>query len=85
MRKFLVLTLFLIVIVVAGPIDAELQISGYYKNFSTGLDPPLPDAPIIGAVNNRLRLNFTYGPTDTLSFESRLRFRAPYSRPLAVF
>ena len=69
MRKFFVLTLFLIIIAIAGSTDAELQISGYYKNFSTGLDPPLPDEPIIGAVNNRLRLNFTYVPTDTLSFD----------------
>ena len=68
-RKFLVLTVFLIVTVVAGPIDADLQISGYYKNFSTGLAPPAPDEPIIGAVNNRLRLNCAYIPTDALSFD----------------
>ena len=46
-----------------------LQISGYYKNFSTGLAAPAPDEPIIGAVNNRLRLNCAYAPTDTLSFD----------------
>ena len=45
------------------------QISGYYKNFSTGLAPPLPDELIIGAVNNRLRLNCAYGPSDALSFD----------------
>ena len=49
--------------------NAEFQIGGYYKNFSTGLAPPLPDEPIIGAVNNRLRLNLAYAPIDTLSFD----------------
>ena len=49
--------------------DDELQISGYYKNFSTGLDSPLPDTPIIGAVTNRLRLNCAYAPIDALSFD----------------
>ena len=47
----------------------DLQISGYYKNFSTGLGSPLPDEPIIGVVTNRLRLNCAYAPTDVLSFD----------------
>ena len=51
-----------------------LQISGYYKNFSTGLDSPLPDGPIIGAVTNRLRLNCGYAPTDFLSFDLSYNF-----------
>ena len=83
-RKILALIIFLIITVVAGPIDAELQISGYYKNFSTGLNPPLSDAPIIGAVNNRLRLNCTYTPTDTLSFDLSYDF-APRIQDPSLF
>ncbi|MYE88014.1 hypothetical protein F4X33_03340 [Candidatus Poribacteria bacterium] len=84
MRKFLVLTVFLIIVVVAGPIDAKLQISGYYKNFSTGLASPLPDEPIIGAVNNRLRLNCTYAPPDPLSFDLSYDF-APRIQDPSLF
>ena len=62
----------------------ELQISGYYKNFSTGLDFPLPDEPIIGAVNNRLRLNCTYAPIDTLSFDLSYDF-APRIQDPSLF
>ena len=62
----------------------ELQISGYYKNFSTGLDSPLPDEPIIGAVNNRLRLNCTYAPVDTLSFDLSYDF-APRIQDPSLF
>ncbi len=47
----------------------DLQISGYYKNFSTGLGSPLPDEPIIGAVNNHLRLNCAYVLIGGLSFD----------------
>ena len=64
--------------------DAELQISGYYKNFSTGLNPPLPDEPIIGAVNNRLRLNSSYIPTDALSFDLSYDF-APRIQDPSLF
>ena len=83
-RKFLVLTIFLIITVVAGPTNAEFQISGYYKNFSTGLAPPLPDEPIIGAVNNRLRLNCAYAPTDALSFDLSYDF-APRIQDPSLF
>ena len=62
----------------------ELQISGYYKNFSTGLDSPLPDEPIFGAVNNRLRLNCTYAPIDTLSFDLSYDF-APRIQDPSLF
>ena len=62
----------------------ELQISGYYKNFSTGLNPPLPDESIIGAVNNRLRLNCTYAPTDALSFDLSYDF-APRIQDPSLF
>jgi hypothetical protein len=61
-----------------------LQISGYYKNFSTGFDSPLPDEPIAGAVNNRLRLNCAYAPTDTLSFDLSYDF-APRVQDPSLF
>ena len=61
-----------------------LQISGYYKNFSTGFDSPLPDEPIIGAVNNRLRLNCTYAPIDVLSFDLSYDF-APRIQDPSLF
>ena len=82
--KILAPTIFLIITVVAGPINADLQISGYYKNFSTGLASPLPDEPIIGAVNNRLRLNFAYAPTDPLSFDLSYDF-APRIQDPSLF
>ena len=84
MRKFFALTIFLIIAVTATPTDAELQISGYYKNFSTGLAPPLPDEPIIGAVNNRLRLSCGYTPTDALSFDLAYDF-APRIQDPSLF
>ena len=62
----------------------EFQISGYYKNFSTGLASPLPDTPIIGAVNNRLRLNCTYAPFDTFSFDLSYDF-APRIQDPSLF
>ena len=61
-----------------------LQISGYYKNFSTGLASPVPDEPIIGAVNNRLRLNCAYIPTDPLSFDLSYDF-APRIQDPSLF
>lgn len=84
MRKFFVLTIFLIIAVTAVPTDAEFQIDGYYKNFSTGFDSPLPDEPIIGAVNNRLRLNCTYAPIDVLSFDLSYDF-APRIQDPSLF
>ena len=69
MRIFLGITIFLIVIGIADSTDAEFQIGGYNKNFSVGLDSPLPDEPIIGAVNNRLRFNCAYVPADALSLD----------------
>ena len=84
MRKILTVTIFLIIVVGTGPTDADLQISGYYKNFSTGLGSPLPDAPIIGAVNNRLRLNCAYALTDALSFDLSYDF-APRIQDPSLF
>lgn len=73
-----------------APANAELQISGYYKNFSTGLTSPLADEPIIGAVNNRLRLNCTYTAADTLlvdlsyDFATRIQDPSLFSEPPIV-
>ena len=80
-RKFFAFTIFLIIIATAGPTGAELQISGYYKNFSTGLNSPSPDASIIGAVNNRLRFNCAYAPTDALSFDLSYDFGSRIQDP----
>ena len=84
MRNFFVLTIFLIIAVTATPTVAELQISGYYKNFSTSLNAPLPDEPIIGAVTNRLRLNSSYIPTDVLSLDLAYDF-APRIQDPSLF
>ena len=84
MRKILTVTIFLIIVVGTGPTDADLQISGYYKNFSTGLGSPLPDSPIIGAVNNHLRLNCAYALTDALSFDLSYDF-APRIQDPSLF
>jgi hypothetical protein len=83
-RKILTVTIFLIIVVGTGPTDADLQISGYYKNFSTGLGSPLPDSPIIGAVNNHLRLNCAYALTDALSFDLSYDF-APRIQDPSLF
>ena len=52
-----------------GTADAELKIGGYYKNFSTAFNSPLPDASMMGVVVNRLRLNLSYAPIDSFSFD----------------
>ena len=65
----------------------KFQIGGYYKNFSIGLDSRLPDEPIIGAVNNRVRFNWAYVPADALSFDlsydigSRIQDPSLFSEP----
>ena len=46
-----------------------LQISGYYKNFLSGFDSPLPGEPTIGAVNNRLRVDLMSAVSHRLSFD----------------
>lgn len=48
--------------------NAEIRISGYYKNFFTGFDTTYTDEPLTGAVVNRLRVNLTYNPADSLYF-----------------
>ena len=83
MKKSHVLTIFLIMTVAVEPANAELEISGYYKNFSISFDSPLPDEALIGAVNNRLRLNSAYAPADAFSFDLSYDFGCRI--PFAVF
>ena len=68
MRKILALIIYLMTTPLVGIADTELQVGGYYKNFFTTFNSPIPDAPMMGVVVNRLRLNLSYAPTDTLSF-----------------
>ncbi len=67
MRKTILL-ICLLTIPLFGAANAEFRVSGYYKNFFTAFDSPLPDTPVTGVVVNRLRLNLSYVPTDSLSF-----------------
>ena len=68
MRKILALIIYLMTTPLVGIADTELQVGGYYKNFFTTFNSPIPDAPMMGVVVNRLRLNLSYAPTDALSF-----------------
>ena len=65
-----------------GIAEAEFQAGGYYKNFSTVFNSPLPDTPIAGIVVNRLRLNLSYAPADALSFAFAYDFTPRVQDPL---
>ena len=65
-----------------GIATAELKIGGYYKNFFTAFNSPFPDAPVIGVVVNRLRLNLSYAPADSLSFAFAYDFAPRVQDPL---
>ena len=67
MRKT-ILPICLLTILLFGVAKAEFQIGGYYKNFFTTFDSPLSETQVTGVVINRLRLNLSYAPTDSLSF-----------------
>ncbi len=67
MRKTILL-ICLLTIPLFGVAKAEFQIGGYYKNFFTTFDSPLSETQVTGVVINRLRLNLSYAPTDSLSF-----------------
>ena len=68
MRKILALVIYLVTTPLVGIADAEFRAGGYYKNFSTAFNSPLPDASLTGVVVNRLRFNLSYAPADSLSF-----------------
>ena len=65
-----------------GIANAELKTSGYYKNFFTAFNSPLPDAPVTGLVVNRLRLNLFYALADSLSFAFAYDFTPRVQDPL---
>ena len=67
LREIVGLVICLMITTFSGIADAELRVGGYYKNFSTAFNSPLPDAPMTGVVVNRLRLNLAYAPADALS------------------
>ena len=82
MRKVLVLIICLMTTAFVGIVHAEFQASGYYKNFSTVFNSPLPDASMMGIVVNRLRLNLSYVATDSLSFDFAYDFTPRVQDPL---
>ena len=82
MRKILALVIYLVTTLLAGIADAEFRVGGYYKNFSTVFNSPLPDASMTGIVVNRLRLNFSYAPLDALSFAFAYDFTPRVQDPL---
>lgn len=82
MRKILVLIICLMTTPLVGIADAEFRIGGYYKNFSTVFNSPLPDAAMTGVVVNRLRLNLSYAPADSLSFVFAYDFTPRVQDPL---
>ena len=82
MRKIRVLIIFLITIPLFGIADAEFRVGGYYKNFSTLFNSPVPEAPMSGVVVNRLRLNLSYVPMDSLSFALAYDFTPRVQDPL---
>ncbi len=82
MRIILVLVIYLMTTPLVGTADAEFQAGGYYKNFSTVFNSPLPDASMAGIVVNRLRLNLSHTPTDTLSFALAYDFTPRVQDPL---
>ena len=82
MRKVLVLITYLMTTPLVGIVNAEFQASGYYKNFSTAFNSPVPDASMMGVVVNRLRLNLSYTTTDSLSFDFAYDFTPRVQDPL---
>lgn len=68
MQNILTFITCLLTILLVGTVNAEFQIGGYYKNFSTAFNSPFPDASMMGVVVNRVRLNLSYAPADSLSF-----------------
>ena len=82
MKKILTLVIYLAITPLVETADAEFRVGGYYKNFSTIFNSPLPDAPITGIVVNRLRFNLSYAPADALSFAFAYDFTPRVQDPL---
>ncbi len=71
--------LFFILLTIPGRLlsASPLILTGYYKNFSVVFDPveyrslvPVPQEPLMGSVNNRLRLDLAYTPNGWISFQA---------------
>lgn len=91
MRIILALLICLLTVPCVEHANAELQFGGYYKNFSTIIDSPLPNDPMKGVVVNRCRLNLSHAPTASLSlalsydFTPRIQDSSLFSEsPIAV-
>ena len=82
MRQILVLIICLMTTLLVGIANAEFRVGGYYKNFSTIFNSPFPDASMTGVVVNRLRLNLSYAPADSLSFAFAYDFTPRVQDPL---
>ena len=82
MQKILASIICLMVTSLAGTAAAEFRVGGYYKNFSTAFNSPLPEASMMGVVVNRLRFNLSYAPTDSLSFAFAYDFTPRVQDPL---
>ena len=82
LREIVVFAICLMIAIFSGVADAGLRVGGYYKNFSTAFNSPLPDASMTGLVVNRLRLNLSYAPSDALSFAFAYDFTPRVQDPL---
>ena len=82
LRGIVVLAVCLMTMPIVGIADAEFRVGGYYKNFSTIFNSPLPDASMTGVVVNRLRFNLSYAPADSLSFALAYDFTPRIQDPL---
>lgn len=82
MRIILALVIYLMTTPLVGTADAEFRVDGYYKNFSTMFNSPVPETPMSGVVVNRLRLNLSYAPTDSLSLAFAYDFTPRVQDPL---
>ncbi len=83
-RKIVILIVWLLTVPFVKIANAELQLGGYYKNFFTTFNSPSTSEPMMGAVVNRLRLNSSYAPTESLSFAFAYDF-TPRVQDLSLF
>ena len=82
MKTILTLVICLMVTSLVGTTNAEFRIGGYYKNFFTAFNSPLPDTSMMGVVVNRVRLNLSHTPADSLSFTFAYDFTPRVQDPL---
>ena len=82
LRGTVVLAICLMTMPLVRIVNAEFQVRGYYKNFSTVFNSPLPDTSMVGVVVNRLRLNLSHAPTDSLSLAFAYDFTPRVQDPL---